>query len=408
MIINSLLDTDLYKFTMQQTVFHQFPQASEVEYSFKCRTPGINLSQYISQINDEIKHLCALRFSNDELEYLRSLRFMKSDYVDFLSIFHLQEKYINVVDIGGGEIEVKIKGPWLHTILFEVPVLAIINEVYFRNTVDAKDIKALRTSGVKRLDQKIEYIKKNAAADFKFSDFGTRRRFSAVWQQYVVRRLQQEVGQFFTGTSNVLLAKQLGLVPIGTMAHEYLQACQAMEPRLRDSQKYALEKWVQEYRGDLGIALTDVIGIDAFLRDFDLYFCKLFDGVRHDSGDPYEWARKVIAHYESMKINPKTKTLVFSDGLDVPKSVDLHNTFSNKTNVVSGIGTNLTNDLSDSVKAINIVLKMISCRGQSVAKLSDSPGKSMCKDEKFLAYLKDVFDVTDPSPTPTGSKKPKN
>ena len=183
------------------------------------------------------------------------------------------------------------------------------------------------------------------------------------------------------------------LIPIGTMAHEYLQASQALGPRLRDSQKFALEKWVQEYRGDLGIALTDVVGLDAFLRDFDLYFCKLFDGLRHDSGCPYEWTEKVLKFYESMKIDAKTKSLVYSDGLDFPKAIDLYKRFKNNAKLFFGIGTNLTNDLGP--KAINIVMKMVSCNGSPVAKVSDSAGKTMCKDEKFLAYLKEVFEIVE-------------
>lgn len=390
MIINSLLDTDLYKFTMQQTVLHQFPNAHEVEYHFKCRTPHVNLAQYIEEIRDEIAHLCSLRFTKEELRYMRSLRYMKSDYVDFLNLFHMQEQYINVVDLGQGDIDIIIKGPWFQTILFEVPVLAIVNQVYFRNTV-ANNHDSVAQVGKERLQEKIQYIKSLNAPDFKFSDFGTRRRFSAQWQNIVVSSLKKEVSTNFTGTSNVLLAKNYDLIPIGTMAHEYLQASQALGPRLRDSQKFALEKWVQEYRGDLGIALTDVIGIDAFLNDFDLYFCKLFDGVRHDSGNPYEWGEKMIAHYQKMKIDSRTKSLVFSDGLDLQKAFDLYQTFSSRARVFAGIGTNLTNDLGP--KAINIVLKMTSCNGEPVAKLSDTPGKSMCRDEGYMSYLKQVFNV---------------
>jgi nicotinate phosphoribosyltransferase len=149
-------------------------------------------------------------------------------------------------------------------------------------------------------------------------DFGLRRRFSGDWQREVVDTFRREIPRYFKGTSNVLLARDLGLVPIGTMAHEYLQSFQALGVRLRDFQKAALEGWVQEYRGDLGIALTDVVGMDAFLADFDLYFAKLFDGLRHDSGDPVVWGEKALAHYERLRIDAHTKRLVFSDGLDIP------------------------------------------------------------------------------------------
>lgn len=384
-IINSLLDTDLYKFTMQQTVYHQFPHAHEVEYSFKCRNQDVNLVQHLEELNKQIDHLCNLHFNLDEVNYIRSLRYMKPDYADFLTLFKLQRKYINIVAINENEIEVNIKGPWLHTILFEVPVLAIINEVYFRNTQSNETF----IEGEVRLNNKIEQMKLITNNEFKFSDFGTRRRYSFEWQEKVIKTLKEKVPNNFTGTSNVYFAKKYDLVPIGTMAHEYLQACQSLGPRLRDSQKFALETWVQEYRGDLGIALTDVVGIDAFLNDFDLYFCKLFDGVRHDSGDPFEWGEKMLNHYEKMKIDAKTKSFVFSDGLNIEKAVELHNHFKDKVKVFFGIGTNLTNDLGP--KAINIVLKMISCNGSPVAKISDSEGKTMCKNSEYLAYLKQVF-----------------
>jgi nicotinate phosphoribosyltransferase len=394
MIIQSLLDTDLYKFTMQQTVYHQFPNAREVEYHFKCRTPNAGLTRFISRIEQEIHHLCSLKFQTDELEYLRSLRYMKDDYIDFLEFFQLKEKYVKVEAVNDDEIDITIRGPWLQTILFEVPLLAIVNQVYFEYVCpEDKKAEAFKV-GFERLKEKINLIKALDSKDselFKFSDFGTRRRFSFAWHEEVVKMTCQEIPNQFTGTSNVYFAKKYNLVPIGTMAHEYLQSCQALGPRLRDSQKFALEKWVQEYRGDLGIALTDVVGTDAFLNDFDLYFCKLFDGVRHDSGNPYEWANKFIEHYKKMKINPREKNFVFSDGLDVPKALDLFHTFKNDVKCFFGIGTNLTNDVG--YKALNIVIKMTSCNGSSVAKLSDSPGKTMSKDEAYLTYLKQVFHV---------------
>lgn len=370
---------------MQQAVMHQFPNAREVEFHFKCRDESVNLVQHMNEINRQIDHLCSLTFTEEELAYLSSLRYIKPDYVDFLTLFRLQRKYVQVVQLDQNTIDIVVKGPWLHTILFEVPLLAIVNEVYFRNTQDESHF----AEGRKRLADKIETLKIFNNAEFKFSDFGTRRRYSRDWQEEVILSLKNNLPNNFTGTSNVLFAMKHGLVPIGTMAHEYLQASQALGPRLRDSQKFALEKWVQEYRGDLGIALTDVVGVDAFLRDFDLYFCKLFDGVRHDSGDPVVWGNKMLAHYETMKIDPKTKSFVFSDGLSIPKSIELFNTFNGKAKLFFGIGTNLTNDMG--VPALNIVIKMTSCNGSPVAKLSDSSGKTMCHNEEYLAYLKQVF-----------------
>ncbi len=385
MIIQSLLDTDLYKFTMMQVVLHQFPQ-SQVEYRFKCRDEGIDLKPYAEEIKAEISKLCSLRFNQDELQYLKRLRFIKDDFVEFLRLFQLNNNYIKVsVE---DELEIVIQGPWLHTILFEVPVLAIVNQIFFA----ANAVNPDYTEGERRLYDKIDLIKIHKdSSGFLMSDFGTRRRFSRDWQERVVTILQDKLEANLAGTSNVYLAKKLELTPIGTMAHEFLQAAQALGPRLLDSQKFALESWAQEYRGDLGIALSDVVGFDAFLRDFDLYFAKLFDGARQDSGDPFQWGEKLISHYQSMHIDPKTKRMVFSDGLDIPLALKIYDRFSKRCNVGFGVGTNLTNDLG--YTPLQIVIKMTRCNGQPVAKLSDSPGKLMCKDEGYLTYLKSVFKI---------------
>lgn len=390
MIIESLLDTDLYKFTMMQCVLHQFPGA-EVAYRFRCRNVGVELGPYADEIRDEIHHLCSLRFKDEELEYLAGLRFIKSDFVDFLSLFHLKEKYITVKadSEAPNGIDITIEGPWLHTILFEIPVLAIVNEVYFRHQMPVADEK----EGMKRLRAKIALIRNEPDNDnLKITDFGTRRRFSRAWQTTVTETLIRELGrEKFAGTSNVDLARRYGLIPIGTMAHEYLQACQALGPRLRDSQVYGFEMWAKEYRGDLGIALSDVYGMDPFLKDFDMFFCKLFDGARHDSGDPFLWGEKMIEHYRRNKCDPRGKTLIFSDALTVPRIIELYRRFNHRIGVGFGIGTNLMNDLGP--EPLNIVVKMIRANGQPVAKISDTPEKGMCEDLTYLAYLKQVFGI---------------
>lgn len=390
MIIESLLDTDLYKFTMMQCVLHQFPGA-EVAYRFRCRNVGVELGPYADEIRDEIHHLCSLRFKDEELEYLAGLRFIKSDFVDFLSLFHLKEKYITVKadSEAPNGIDITIEGPWLHTILFEIPVLAIVNEVYFRHKMPVADEK----EGMRRLRAKIDLIRNEPDNDnLKITDFGTRRRFSRAWQTTVTETLIRELGrEKFAGTSNVDLARRYGLIPIGTMAHEYLQACQALGPRLRDSQVYGFEMWAKEYRGDLGIALSDVYGMDPFLKDFDMFFCKLFDGARHDSGDPFLWGEKMIEHYRRNKCDPRGKTLIFSDALTVPRIIELYRRFNHRIGVGFGIGTNLMNDLGP--EPLNIVVKMIRANGQPVAKISDTPEKGMCEDLTYLAYLKQVFGI---------------
>ncbi|MGH8291854.1 MAG: nicotinate phosphoribosyltransferase [Gammaproteobacteria bacterium] len=384
MIIESLLDTDLYKFTMMQAVLHRFPSA-EVEYRFRCRNHGEGLTDLAGRIREEIAALCRLRCRPRELEYLRSLRYLKKDFVEILRIFHLQEDHVQVT-ADRGQLEIIIRGPWLHTILFEVPVLAIVSELHAetRRNADSRQI------GAARLEEKILRVRAlRDGQEFRFSEFGTRRRCSHDWQKTVVKRLAEALPDNLAGTSNVRLAMELSLTPIGTMGHEFLQACQALGPRLADSQRFALEAWAQEYRGDLGIALSDVIGVDAFLRDFDLYFCKLFDGVRHDSGDPVAWGEKILAHYRRMRVDALTKTLVFTDGLDIASAIRIHEHFCGRTRIGFGIGTSLSNDMG--FKPPDMIIKMTRCNGQAVAKISDDPAKTLCTDAGYLAYLRKVF-----------------
>jgi len=390
-IIQSLLDTDLYKFTMWQPMLHRHP-ATQAEYTFVCRNqPAYPLAELAADVRAQLDHLCGLSFSKDELAYVGALRYMKSDFIDFLRIFRFQRDFIDV-STEGDTLKVVARGPQVHVMGFEIFVLAIVNELYFRRL----DTAAVRQEGARRLTAKTEQLRAFGAEParahpFEFFDFGARRRFSGAWQREVVTTLQREVPQYFKGTSNVLLAKDLGLVPIGTMAHEYLQSYQALGVRLRDFQKAALESWVQEYRGDLGVALTDVVGMDAFLADFDLYFAKLFDGLRHDSGDPVVWGEKALAHYAKMRVDARTKRLVFSDGLTVPEALRLYRHFADRTQLGFGIGTNLTNDVG--LTPLNIVMKLTHCNGQPVAKLSDTAGKTMCTDETFLSYLRQVFSI---------------
>ncbi len=394
-IIHSLLDTDLYKFTMLQVVLHKFPQTHSV-YHFRCRNLEDTLYPLVDildDLNEQLDHLCNLKYKEDELQYLRKLRFIKSDFVDYLELFQLKRRFIQASIDAEGRLDIHIEGPMVQAMMFEIFVLAIVNELYF-SRIKTDQVWA---EGERRLQAKLDLIQQYEKSQqpndppFLVSDFGTRRRYSFAWQKHVVAAFHKTVPNVFRGTSNVLLAKELNITPIGTMAHEFLQAFQALDVRLRDFQKAALETWVQEYRGDLGIALTDVVGMDAFLRDFDLYFAKLFDGLRHDSGDPYEWGDKAYAHYRKLKIDTKTKMLTFSDGLNLPKAWELHQYFKDRFQVSFGIGTNLTNDMGQ--KPLNIVLKLVECNGQSVAKISDSPGKTMTDNDTFLAYLRQVFEI---------------
>ncbi len=398
-LIRSLLETDLYKFTMWQAMLHRHPQA-QAEYRFVCRNASrYPLAELLAEVDEQLDHLCTLVFTEDELGYLGGLRYMKGDFVDFLRIFKFQRRFVQAgVAADRVTLEIVASGPQVHVMGFEIYVLAIVNELYFRRF----DHAAALAEGRARLQAKIAALREFGTTEaslrrhpFEFFDFGVRRRFCGAWQEEVVRTLQAEVPEFFKGTSNVYLAHKLGLVAIGTMAHEYLQSYQAFDVRLRDFQKAALEDWVQEYRGDLGVALTDVVGMDAFLADFDLNFAKLFDGLRHDSGDPVAWGEKALAHYAKLRIDAHTKRLTFSDGLDLATALAIYRHFADRTQLGFGIGTNLTNDVG--LAPLNIVMKLVQCNGQPVAKLSDSPGKTMCRDETFLAYLRQVFHIAAPA-----------
>lgn len=394
-VIQSLLETDLYKFTMWQTMLHRHPR-TRAEFQFVCRNEGaFPLAELADELEAELDALCALNFTAEELAYVGSLRFIAPDFVDFLRIFRFQRDFIRVERDARG-LRIVAKGPLVHVTGFEIYTLAIVSELYGRRF----DVPAALAEGRRRLEAKIGQLEAFAKEPprrhpFVFFDFGLRRRYSRAWHEEVAERLAERVPELFRGTSNVYLARRLGLVPIGTMAHEYLQAFQALGVRLRDSQRAALEDWVQEYRGDLGIALTDVIGMDAFLADFDLYFAKLFDGLRHDSGDPVVWGEKALAHYARLRIDPHTKRLVFSDALDVPGAIALYRHFGDRTQLGFGIGTQLTNDMG--LTPLNIVMKLVRVNEQPVAKISDSPGKTLCDDETFLAYLRQVFGVPGPA-----------
>jgi nicotinate phosphoribosyltransferase len=369
---------------MCQPVLHQFANTM-VKYSFKCRNEDVKLGGLSGETREEIEHLCSLRFAKNELDFLDRIPFFKESFIAFLRNFKLNKDCVKISE-KDGDLCLSIEGTWLETILFEVPILSIINEVYFRKLSNGK--RDYLSTFEERVKEK-KKILATAPDGFTYTDFGTRRRFNFEIQKLFISNML-ETGRLI-GTSNLYFAKVFDIKFMGTQAHEWYQAGQAMNTRLDLCQKFMLDAWMKEYRGDLGIALTDCICMDAFLRDFDLLLSNSYQGMRHDSGDPYCWGEKAIAHYEKWGIDPKTKTLVFSDGLDILKSIDLYNHFSSRINTGFGIGTSNTNDVG--YKPLNIVIKMVECNGLPVAKISDSPGKGMCKDKQYLDYLKKVYRV---------------
>ncbi|MBS0286121.1 MAG: nicotinate phosphoribosyltransferase [Proteobacteria bacterium] len=382
-IINSLLDTDLYKFTMMQCVMHHFP-LTQVAYQFKCRKP-VKLAHLAKAIEEQISHLCQLRLTEDELAYLASLPFFKADFIDFLKSFTLNTKNIQVSV--KDDLNIKIQGPWLETILFEVPVLAIVSEVYYRHTYPNSDL----TLAKERLNEKIAFIQQDAYRNLRFSDFGTRRRFSKNWHEQLIGILKEKCPIQFNGTSNTLFAKQMDLKPIGTMAHEYLQAFQVLAPQLKGSQKFALNIWLEEYKDKLGIALTDTLTMDVFLQEFDKDLAMHYSGLRQDSGDPIAWGEKALKHYEKLGIDPKNKVFVFSDNLTFEKMANIFSHFKDKCQPYFGIGTNLTNDVG--YTPLDIVIKMTHTNHHPVIKISDSKGKLVSEDESYLHLVKETFQL---------------
>jgi nicotinate phosphoribosyltransferase len=369
---------------MGQAVFHLFSTVN-VEYTFKCRTENVTLRHLLPQIIEEINHYCTLKFTTDEIEYLRSLGYFKDDYLDFLKDFqpNIGHVFIYTEPQNGVGFNLRVIGSWLDTILFETPILAIISEIYSKSVWP----HPLSTNLFERIGGGLSTIKHNNA---KFADFGTRRRFSKDWQDLVVWHLSRTMPQKCVGTSNPFLAKKHCVKPVGTMAHEWLQVGQALT-RLELSQRFMLEMWLKEYGGQLGIALTDVIGMDAFLKDFDSFLANAYDGCRQDSGNPFEWCNKLINHYKKLDIDPKTKIAIFSDGLFFKDVVDLYIEFKDKINVLFGIGTSLTNNIG--INPLQIVMKITKANNQPVAKISDSPGKGMCGSDAYVERLKLVYGI---------------
>ena len=392
-IITSLLETDMYKLSMGQAIYHQFP-GYKTTWSFKCRNTDVHFTpEMVDEIRKQILAYCQLRFTKEELAYIDKIRWIKGSYVDFLERWNPRYEDFEITHSGDCGLSIETKGTWLNTSMYEIPVLAIVNEVYFRMAYNYDELLA---SFKERLDAKVEKLIDGTYNIGLFSEFGLRRRLSAEAQEYAVEKLcrmnAHYPGSSCIGTSNVYLAKKYGVTPVGTMAHEWImcvgQGNHKHNPAY--SNWYALNAWVNEYGILNGTALTDAITTDCFLKDFQLTFATLFSGVRHDSGDPYEWGEKIIEHYKSLGIDPMTKTLLFSDSLNFEKADALNTYFKDKIKVAFGIGTYISNDTC--VPALNIVMKTTACNGQDVAKISDTAGKGMCKNPAYVEYLQRCID----------------
>ncbi|MCR4648178.1 MAG: nicotinate phosphoribosyltransferase [Lachnospiraceae bacterium] len=386
-IITSLLETDAYKFSMGQAIYHQFSDY-KTTWDFKCRNTDVHFTEeMVEEIKNQIRLYCDLRFKEDELEYLHNIKWIKGSYVDFLRLWKPRYEDFEISTDAECGLAIETKGTWLNTSMYEIPTLAIVNEVYFRMAYDYDDLfKSFR----ERLANKVSKLESGIYEISSFSEFGMRRRLSAEAQDLAVRSLKNGKlrNSTFVGTSNVYLARKYGITPVGTMAHEWImcvgQGNHKHNPAY--SNWYALDAWVKEYGVLNGTALTDAITTKCFLKDFQLTYSTLFSGVRHDSGDPYEWGDMMIDHYKKLGIDPMTKMLLFSDSLDFDRATAINNYFKGRVKVAFGIGTYIANDTK--VPSLNIIMKTTACNGMDVAKISDVEGKGMCKSPEYIHYLK--------------------
>lgn len=385
-IVISLLENDMYKFSMGQVIYHRFTDY-KTTWSFKCRNQDVVFTpDMVEEIREQIKAYCTLRFTEEELQYLENIKWIKGSYIDFLRLWKPRYEDFEIGTDAPCGLTIETKGTWLNTSMYEIPTLAIVNEVYFRMNYDYEN---LMQDFEEKLNEKVSWLEKEKYTVGSFSEFGLRRRLSAQAQEMAVKKLMAArlCNSKFVGTSNVYLAKKYGVTAVGTMAHEFVmcvgQGNHKHNPAY--SNWYMMDEWVKEYGILNGTALTDTITTDCFLKDFQLTYATLFSGVRHDSGDPYEWGDKMIAHYKSLGIDPATKTLLFSDSLDFERADKLFRYFNGKVRIAFGIGTYLSNDTS--VSPLNIVMKTTKCNGMDVAKISDISGKGMCKNPEYVEYL---------------------
>lgn len=400
-IVTSILDTDAYKLHMQQAVFHHYSDV-HVAAEFHCRDKD-QLGEYAAFIQHHVQLMHHVQLSAAEGTYLKQLPFFQPDYLQWLKHYRFNPDLVHIRNYKG-RLHVRIEGKWLDVILWEVPLLAIISEVVHKDRTPQLGI----ATAIDQLQKKLARFDQEAAgtdlSHFQIMEFGTRRRYSKDVQKAVIRYLKDHFVHF-SRTSNYALARELNLTPVGTQAHEWFQAHQQLVPHLADFQREALATWLKEYPTELSIALTDCLSMDAFLRDFNPVLASRYSGLRQDSGDPIVWGEKAIAHYKKLHLDPKEKVLVFSDSLTLTSALKIYRHFHQQTQLSFGIGSHLSCDLPASptlnTKILNIVIKLVECNGKPVAKLSDTPGKSMSGDERFIKQLKSTFNL----PTATNDDK---
>lgn len=377
-IIKSILDTDLYKLTMQQAVLKLYPDAM-VEYRFKNRGEHKFSKKFGELFTAELHNMSKLSITDSELEFIAKMPFIQPWYVDFLRAYKFNPSEVEYL-VNDGELDIVIKGPWYRTILWEVPLMAMISEIYFK--LENEDIPWDMSQQKRKLELKSAKL---MAAGCSYADFGTRRRRSYEVQDFVVSNMKKHY--WFAGTSNVHLAHKHGIKAIGTMAHEWVQGISALES-MNHPNRFMMKKWTEVYGCSLGIALTDTYGSNSFFKDFNKTLSSIFDGVRHDSGSPFDFIEKVVNHYKEIGVDHRTKSIVFSDGLNADIAAEIQKECDKAQIKCSfGIGTSFTNDFDS--KPLNMVIKLWSVNGAKVVKLSDISGKENGdpKAVEFMKYL---------------------
>ena len=386
-VINFLTETDLYKFTQQQ--FYKHKRSNDrAKWEFKCRTKGVNLAPLCDRINEELDWMCTLKFQQFELDWFKKQNYFTHDYVEFLEDFQLKRRHIKCyTDAKKTTLFIEAEGSQTNVSPWEIYVLHIVQALWMNGEeIDWDLAKA-------NLDNEIAKVNAATRAGIKFtiSDFSVRRTISSEWEDYMVGRMLA-MCPAFVGTSNVYLAIKHNCTAIGTFAHELDATYQGLSNvTIANAQKQKLTDWADEYDGKLGIALSDNYGFKSFLNDFGLKFAKLFDGCRHDSGDPIRWGEMLIAHYLKLGIDPTTKVACWSDSLNIDKALAIAKHFNGRIKIAFGIGTYLGATVCGTKREpLSMVMKVVEVNGKPAVKLSDSTGKTMCHDENYIEYVKTV------------------
>lgn len=380
MIIQDFIDNDLYKFTTMNAIQKKFPEA-EVAYRFINRGETLFPIGFAERLRQEVEAMASLFLSEEAERFMRrKCYYFDAVFFDLLKGFRFDPKEVDIQQ-EGGELKVEIRGLWYRTVLWEVPLMAIISELYFQMT--AQTPQGIAEKAIKKAQAFVDL-------GAELSEFGTRRRFSFEVQDRVVGILKQYMGSLLNGTSNVYLALKHNLTPMGTHPHEWFMYHGA-HYGYRAANELALANWVDVYDGYLGIALTDTYTSTNFFGSFTTKYAKLFDGLRWDSGDPFEFTEQAIRHYRLHRVDPRTKTIVYSDALDLEGVKKIREFVKGRVHDVYGIGTYLTNDVG--VKPLNMVIKLFECRPQKcpffipTVKLSDAKGKHTGNPEEIALCL---------------------